>query len=282
MFKLRRLAVVLVSFTITLGLISPVVIYADSNLSQSIAQSYNTTESIQQNMIVGLNKNKSSDVIPLTFNDINDMLGVSISASEAPVTLSGSSSTAQVYVATSGRYDVLVSNQNGAIAVGNYISISSLNGIGMKAEGSESTVLGRAAASFSGTGNVDSTATIEKSGGGTMTVAISIIPVNLSVGNNPSQSSGLGPLPGFLQSAGNTIANKSVSAPRIYISLLVLLVTILLAGSLMYSGVKNSITSIGRNPLAKKVIARGLFQVVITGLIIFIIGLFAVYLLLRL
>ena len=56
----------------------------------------------------------------------------------------------------------------------------------------------------------------------------------------------------------------------------------MIAGSLIYSAVRSSLIAIGRNPLSKKSIIRGLFQVVIIGLMVFLSGIFGVYLLLRL
>jgi len=50
----------------------------------------------------------------------------------------------------------------------------------------------------------------------------------------------------------------------------------------LYSGIRNALIAIGRNPLSKKSIFRGLLEIILTGFIILIIGLFAVYLLLKL
>jgi hypothetical protein len=46
--------------------------------------------------------------------------------------------------------------------------------------------------------------------------------------------------------------------------------------------VRSSMIALGRNPLSRKSILRGMFQVIITSIIIFICGLFGVYLLLKL
>lgn len=51
---------------------------------------------------------------------------------------------------------------------------------------------------------------------------------------------------------------------------------------LLYAGVRNAIISIGRNPMSRKSIVKALIQVILTSLLILIIGLFAVYLLLKL
>lgn len=254
---------------------------AASSSTEAVVQSYATDATIRQGMIVGLKRSDTTKVELVTRDTVDEILGVAVSASDAPLALTGSTTTAQVYVATSGRYNVLVSNQNGAIQTGDYISISSLNGIGMKADNGEAIILGRAAANFSGTSNIVSTATL-KGAAGDNTVAIGSIPVDINVGGNPNLGHGSGNLPGFLQVAGNTIASKPVSAPRVYLSLAVLLVTALISGGLLYSGVRGSIISIGRNPLARKSIIRGLIQVVLTSIIVLILGLFAVYLLLRL
>jgi len=50
----------------------------------------------------------------------------------------------------------------------------------------------------------------------------------------------------------------------------------------MYSGIRSGMIAVGRNPLSKKSIIRSLIQTVIAGLIIFLAGVFAVYLLLKL
>ena len=247
-----------------------------------IVQSYNTDATVRQGMIVGTKAGDTATVEPLSASATTQMLGVAISASDAPITLSNGATSAQVYVATSGTYNVLVSDQNGVIHKGDFISISSLNGIGMKAEDSEPTVLGTAAADMTKASVVEGSVSVKTGRGGTMAVNLALIPVAVGVGTNPNEGHGTGNLPGFLQIASNTIANKPVSAVRVYLGLAVLLLTAFIAGSLLFSGVRNSITSIGRNPLAKPAITRGLLQVVLTGIIIFLIGLFAVYLLLRL
>ena len=249
---------------------------------QAVVQSYGTNQVLQTGMIVGLIKSSASQVQALAINDLATMQGVVVAPNNAAISLSNGSSSSQVYVASSGIYNVLISTENGSINIGDYISISSLDGIGMKAEDTESTVIGKAAEAFSGQNGVISTATVKKSGGGTSKVDIGSISVDISIGANPALKQGVGGVPGFLQTAASTLANKPVSAPKVYISLLILILSMVISGSLLYSGVKNSIVSIGRNPMARSYIIRGLIQVVLFGVIIFVLGIFAVYLLLRL
>jgi hypothetical protein len=49
----------------------------------------------------------------------------------------------------------------------------------------------------------------------------------------------------------------------------------------LYAGVRSSVISMGRNPLARKTIIRNLIQIVLIALIILVTGLIAVYLLLK-
>ena len=85
-----------------------------------------------------------------------------------------------------------------------------------------------------------------------------------------------------LRRASEAIAGKPVSPARVYISIIVLLAAAAIAGSLIYSAVRSSVIAIGRNPLSKRSIIRGLFQVVIIGILVFLSGVFGVYLILNL
>jgi hypothetical protein len=61
-----------------------------------------------------------------------------------------------------------------------------------------------------------------------------------------------------------------------------MVLTAIIAGSILYAGVRTSMIAIGRNPLAKGSVTRNLIQVVVTSVIILIIGIVAVYLILKL
>src|SRR6266436_257394 len=84
---------------------------ASTNSADGIAHSYGTDDVVRQGMIVGLKQGSTTKVVALSRDRINNVLGVVISASDAPITISGETSVAQVYVATSGQYNVPVSNQ---------------------------------------------------------------------------------------------------------------------------------------------------------------------------
>jgi hypothetical protein len=106
--------------------------------------------------------------------------------------------------------------------------------------------------------------------------------VDVGVMRNPGFGSDEAELPKFIRKAAENIAGKKVDSSRVYLAMAVFIICTIVAGTLMYGGVRSGIISIGRNPLSKKSIIRGMMQVVIFGLIIFILGIFGVYLLLKL
>lgn len=248
---------------------------AASTNNQAVAQGYVSATNLQPGMIVNLSPQHKNQVEALTQANISRMLGVVITASDAALTLGQNNVNQQVFVASFGRHDVLVSNQDGPVTVGDYITISSIAGIGMQASSSQSVVLGQAAGSFNGTNSVDTTSIVNASGVKT-NVAIGLIPVDISVAGNPLEQGPSG-VPTFLKNITKFATNKSVSALRVYVSLLIVLAGVVLTVTIIYAGVKNGIISLGRNPLAKKVIGGGMVRIVLLAIIIFAISLAAAY-----
>jgi hypothetical protein len=233
-------------------------------------------------MIVSLNSGQSDAVAPINTSDIGKMFGVAVSPADTSAILSPGNTNGQlVYVATTGNYDVIVSNQNGAIKVGDYITASSLDGVGMSAGTTQSMVLGKALSSFDGKTDVINTATLVNSVGKKVTVTMADIPVDINIIRNPSLNQAPD-LPGFLKHITQAVTPKPVDAVRAYLSLVVLAITVIIVGIMLYSGVRSSIISIGRNPLSKRTIFAGLIGVTVASIAIFIVGMFAVYLLLKL
>jgi len=291
MFK-HKLSRRITSFVaLVLLVVSPasLVLAADNNKSQaqdstqSVTQTYGTTTTLQKGMIVRLDDKDSTKVAALKADESKKMHGVVVAANDAALTLTGDASKRQVFVATYGRYPVLVSDQNGAIKKGDLITISALAGVGMKAGDSQEVVLGKAVTDFNGKAEVESTATLKDNSGKKIDVSIGRIKVDIGISHNPLLSSGpVWGIASFLQSISNGVAGKEVQPIRVYVSLLILIITTAIAGFVLIGGVRSAIVAIGRNPLAKASIFRGLFQVVLSSVIIFVLGVFGVYLLLKL
>ena len=254
-------------------------VHADS--VQNVSESYKTNTALQLGMVVQLDDKDHSSVKPATYNDSKKMFGVTVAPSDTPVSLSSGSDNQQAYVVTSGRYQVLVSDQNGKIESGDLISISSIDGVAMKASDSESTILGRATQDFDGQTNVISNTTLTLNGGEKVKASIGSITVDVAIRTNPNFN-GSGGVPAFVQSLAVNIAGKPITTAQLYGSMLLLLIGLGIVTILIYSGIQTSMSAIGRNPLAKQSILHNMVQVIITALLIFIGCLVAVYLILKL
>lgn len=264
------------TFRKTMSFVGLIGLFAAALLSpldaQSFVRGFESEQSLERGTIVVIDDDDNDKVMPATLERVDDLYGVVVNPTDAALTISGE--TEQVFVATSGRYRVLVSTQNDSINRGDFVTISSIQGVGMKVDDAIPIIIGRALESFDGSDRVGSSQV------GESTVQIGRIDVDVQVAGNPLQRPTEATLPDFLRQAAEFIAQEPVSAERIYAATFIFIVTIVVAGSLMYSGVRNSIISIGRNPLSKKSIVKGMLQVIFFGLIVVVLGLFAVYLIL--
>lgn len=262
---------------------------SSSSQSQSSAtgvQTYTSSSPLQIGTIVQLSSGGTANSVePATFAKMQQMYGTVIDPNNLPITVTDTSVKNETYVATSGRYAVLVDTQNGPIKEGDYVTMSAVDGVAMKAGtyDEQQYVFGRAAADFDGKTNViDSTSLKKSNGSDYKTVQIGVIPVSITIQRNPNQKSTKVNLPPFLQEAGQAIAQKPIGPGRLYMALLITGLCVCVALVTLYAGIRNAVIAIGRNPLSKKSIFRGLLEIILTSFLILIIGLFAVYLLLKL
>jgi len=257
-----------------------------SNTSSAAGiQIYTSSAALQFGTVVQLDGKSANTVKPATYAAMKEMYGVVVDPTVLPLTITEGNVANQTYVATNGTYKVLVDTQNGMIKDGDYVTISAVNGVAMKAGtyDEQAMVLGRAVSGFDGKASVIGTTTLKKSNGGTQAnVQIGVISVAINIQRNPNDKSTKTNLPPWLQKVGQEIAQRNVSPVRIYLAITITGLCIIVALVTLYAGIRNAMVAIGRNPLSKKSIFRGLFEIVLTSFLILIIGLFAVYLLLKL
>jgi hypothetical protein len=249
--------------------------------AQTITQGYDadTNVTFQRGMIIGL-KDKEPTKIEAVNNSIPKRIhGVVVGSSDSSFIIAEENQ--KIFVATSGKYEVLMGNQNGNINPGDYVTASSLTGIGMKSDDTQEIIIGKAIDGFDGTDHKLSDVEVTDAQGKQKSISIGRIRVDIEISRNPVLKS-TASLPSFLREASQYIAGKPVNPIRVYMSIAVLIAAASVAGALIYSGVRAGMIAIGRNPLSKKSIVKGIVQVVIVALIIFIVGIFGVYLLLKL
>lgn len=244
---------------------------------------YGAETPIDVGTIVQLTGKGSKEVKVASEKELQNMFGVVVDRNTLPITLSSEALKNETFVAVSGTYNVLVSTQGGSINSGDYLTLSAIDGIAMKAGTEEETVFGRAVSSFDGKGVTLGTMELkDTTGKPNKKVTIGSIPLTIDIKKNPNEKSTRVDVPQFLQRLGQQIAEKEVSPIRIYLSMAITAVSLIIALVIIYAGIRNSVISIGRNPMSKKSIFRALLEVILTCILILVVGLFAVYLLLRL
>lgn len=249
--------------------------------AQTITQGFGSDTTLLRGSIVAVTTTDKNKIELVTRDQIDRMFGVVVNSNDSAVTLS--SGQESLFVATNGRFDVLVSDQNGSVKTGDVLTLSSINGVAMKAEKTDRSIVGRAVVDvdFSKVDTILSKQTITSVTGSKHEVSISRVLADISIGRNP-QYQDKSILPSSLRRFGESVSGKPVSTIRIFSALAVMLVVAIIATSLIYSGVRSSLVAIGRNPLSKKSILQGLVQVVIIGVVILLFGLGAMYLILKL
>jgi len=246
-------------------------------------QGYEAETPLDTGRIVQLSGNGSTRVKIASQKNPQNMFGVTVDRNQLSLTLSKEGMKNETFVAVSGTYNVLVSTQAGPIAAGDYVTLSAVDGVAMKADTEVKKVFGRATDSFDGEGVTLGTTTLKDTEGkATKTVKLGSVPVTIDIRDNPTMKSTKANLPDVLQRAGQAIAEKPVSPIRIYLSIAIAVVCVIAVLLILYAGVRNGVVSIGRNPMSKKSIFRALIEVILTSVVILIIGVFAVYLLLKL
>ena len=221
----------------------------------SISQGYSTTDSVSIGSIVSLKTNSTDQVNAATSGNANSILGVVINDANSLLSLS-STNAKQIQVGTSGILEVLVSDIGGDIKQGDSITSSSINGVGMKAT-INTKVVGIAQENLSSSNSSNQTYTDKA--GKTHNVRLGQIAVLVNVADfykQPDRTI----IPSAFQNIANTVAGKKVNALPIIISIAIFFVTLIVVSSIVYSMIKSSIISVGRNPMSQSAIYRGMLQ----------------------
>ncbi|MDN5275399.1 MAG: rane protein of unknown function [Candidatus Saccharibacteria bacterium] len=240
-----------------------------------ITGSYTATDKLAVGALVSLRKDTPDEIAAASINNVDGLLGVVINAESSLITLTSGASN-QVAVATTGTVPVLVSNYNGEIARGDHITTSPISGVGMKAT-NNARVVGIAQGSLNV--NNGKTATVKDSSGKEQSILLGEVPVLVNVSyyfKEPDKTL----IPSAFQNLANAIAGKSVNTLPILISAAIFFVMLIVVASIVYSMVKSSIISVGRNPMSQSAIYRDMVQLSALVLAILAVGVIAIYLVL--
>lgn len=243
--------------------------------SANVSKSYSSSVAIPAGSIVSLSQTNQNSVEPSNTTNAKRAIGVAVQESDSLIAVDSDSTTTQV--ATSGTVTTLVSNVNGTIKVGDSVAISPFDGIGMKSAIGE-RVIGLAQTAFDGTQNGTVTKQVTDKNGRTNSIRVGYVQLSIAVGLDDGVDSGTST---GLQRFVRSLTGHQVSTPRIIISLVIAVCTLVALIVLIYSAIYGSIVSIGRNPLAKNAIFRALWHVVWMATITVATALLLMYFLLR-
>lgn len=244
--------------------------------NSAIAQEYQTSDDkVTVASLVSIHKDDASTIELSSIEHADRLVG--IVGSEPLIALSDGGSGVQVV--TSGLTLALVSDISGTVTSGDKITVSPIAGVGMKAT-EQTTVVGTAQAELNRADTEERTIT-DKSGK-RVNVHIGLVPIQVGVGFFiPESAKKATFVPDFLQEMANTVSGRDVSPVRVLAAALIFLLLLISITVLLYSAVRSSIISIGRNPLSAAAVRKSLLEV---GLAVFVILLFAsglIYLILK-
>lgn len=252
----------------------PVIVGAQA----AISQSFTTRDAVAPGVILSPDSSKKNTAQRASLKTADELLGVAGEGSLVELSGDGVEGR-QVQVVTSGVTEVLVSDINGLVNFGDKITISPVNGVGMKAVKS-GYVVGTAQAAFTDASSVTEQVISDRDGN-EIKVKIGLLPVQINISYyEPSEDVNKSVLPAFLFDIANTVAGKDVSPVRVIAALVVLLAGVGAIAALLFSSVRSSIISIGRNPLAASAVHKSLFEVALFAVGILSMMLAGVYLIL--
>jgi hypothetical protein len=272
---LRFVTLFLIGATLGAGVVGGTMVAA---ASANISRSYKSNDSITAGSLVSLNPRQAGYVLIANSQNGQHLLGVAVSSNDSLIAVN--TTPGDIQVALSGVVNTLVSTLNGPIAIGDQITVSPINGVGMKANPG-SKVVGVSQANFTvGSPGATSRQVTNKSGEAS-SVVVGYIPLAVAIGTAPSLLNGPGTATNVLQRIANSVAGHTVSTLPVVVSTIIALVAIVSVVTLIYGTIRGSIISIGRNPLAKPAIFESLAQVIGMATLIVVIAVVIIYLVLR-
>jgi hypothetical protein len=247
-------------------------LFAATAYASSIAQRFATSSTdVANGAIVSLAEADGDSVALATITNRSRLVGVA--SNEASIELGDEASLS---VIVSGAAATLVSDFNGAIKAGDRVTVSPIDGVGMKATESV-MVVGTAQADM----NVSDAEerTITSTGGTSKAVKIGTVPLLVSPGYYESKAGSTGES-SQLQLFANNLAGHNVSPIRILVSGVVIIILVVAVIVLIYTSLRSSVIAIGRNPLSKDAVYKSLFEVAIAAFGVSAFAVIMVYLIL--
>ena len=244
---------------------------------QGVSQGYSTSD---EGLIVGMAATLSQDIESderiierSNRSNIDNFVGIVTTLDRSLVTLSGEDDN--VLVVNYGEVQAYISDINGEVSVGDRLTVSPIAGLLMKASSGEQFIAGTVSDDVvinEFTEQVLDNNQQERSTTITKQV-VNLNPTHHYLETDDEDQP-------FLELLGESITGQPVNQLQVIAALTVLILVLVIEGSIIYGAIHGSISSIGRNPLAKKAIYKQLLQVLWLTLLVLVFGLGTIYIIL--
>lgn len=270
--RLRLLAALCSVLMVVLGVVSAAV---QPVTAYEFVEGYYTPASGQ--IVVGMYVSKAEGdglVTPTTTVNADAALGVASSENGGLLTLTKKESN--VFVATTGTLPVFITDITGKVSDGDFLSASTIPGVLKKATDKDDYILGVARGELDDSKKEEiKTLELTNSLGEKSNISVGLVSIDIKRFANPGKVS-----KNALQKISEAIVKKPVPIAQVIFGGLFFIIALISILVLVSTAVRSSIASIGRNPLAKKSIMRGLYQVIFLAAIILVVGLAGTYIIL--
>jgi hypothetical protein len=240
----------------------------------AIARGYTSADpGMKVGMVASLTSDDAhaSEVERATQENVRRIVGVVTNVDDSVVSVASSSS--KVLVESDGQMSAYVSDIGGQVTKGSLLAISPIKGVLMAvpADSGQSVVgvAGEAAAD-----KTDAQSYEIEDGTAKKSVKIVKIPINL---NRAGSTNSGNQVDSSLSRLGKAIVGRDVSEIRVVLALLLFLIVLLAEGAIIYGAISSAITALGRNPLARSAIRREMIRILFVAVVVFLIGLAAIY-----
>lgn len=230
----------------------------------AISQAYKTdSNNISKGALLSLVSTSSGKVeLANSTTNVSYLIGV---AAEDPLVQLSEGGEKSTQVVMGGSSEALVSDIGGAVKAGDKLTASPVSGIGMKAVDAVE-IVGTAQADLSSVTTISKTVTDQAGKSRTIKVGLLPIAVNVTFYSAASSRGALSSfVPDFMQAIADGIAGKPVSALRALLGFAALILGFVLVIVMLKTSISSAAISLGRNPMAQKVLRRGLVDVIIAA-----------------
>jgi len=239
-------------------------LFSDISSASTVTQGFKASVEIPRGAVVSIKSEGTNELEKTTTLNDKYVVGVAVESNDSLVDVRPKDS--DLSVAVNGEIEILASTLNGDIKSGDLLIASNLAGIVVKDYPPAPGVKYIAVAS----GELsDSTTSVKKvevesNDGSKKQTSIGLIKAKILLGSRQQSNKD----ETAIQSFGRKITGKPVSFVQVIISGAVFFTVVILVGIVLYTSIRNSFVSLGRNPLSRSSIISSLIKVIIIAMVV--------------